>query len=127
VDWDNPLLAPRERDLMYIGGGIVGTWTTPREQALFYAGYGPVEVNATALAYYRFNHVVVDMALFGADLLLGREGGADRARWLRLCRKAFEPGDVVERAVVVENSLPEAQRRGAAEQGRGGEAQKPQP
>jgi spectinomycin phosphotransferase len=107
VDWDNPLLAPRERDLMYIGAGIIGTWTSPRESALFYAGYGPVQVNAAALAYYRFNHIVQDMALFGSDLLLGREGGADRARWLRLCQMAFEPGEVVAMAYAAERSMNE--------------------
>ena len=29
VDWDDPILAPKERDLMYIGGGLLGGWYTP--------------------------------------------------------------------------------------------------
>ncbi len=36
VDWDNPVLAPRERDLMLIGG--CAAWNDPRAVALFYQG-----------------------------------------------------------------------------------------
>ena len=32
VDWDNPILAPKERDLMYAGGGQFGEARTPHEE-----------------------------------------------------------------------------------------------
>ena len=35
VDWDNPIRAPRERDLMFIGAGIGRTWNSKRESDLF--------------------------------------------------------------------------------------------
>ena len=31
VDWDNPLLAPKERDLMAVGGALMGNWR-PRKK-----------------------------------------------------------------------------------------------
>jgi len=33
VDWDDVLLAPKESDLMFIGGGIDEIWKTERERS----------------------------------------------------------------------------------------------
>jgi hypothetical protein len=46
VDWDDPVLAPRERDLMFVGAGVGGAWNREDESAAFYRGYGPVTVDA---------------------------------------------------------------------------------
>jgi len=40
VDWDEPIMAPKERDLMFIGGGVANVWNLPHDEALFYKGYG---------------------------------------------------------------------------------------
>ena len=40
VDWDDPIMAPKERDLMFIGGGVANVWNNPREEEFFYKGYG---------------------------------------------------------------------------------------
>ena len=61
VDWDNPILAPKERDLMFIGGGVGGIWNSTQEEALFYRGYGKTQINTVALAYYRFERIVEDI------------------------------------------------------------------
>ena len=47
VDWDEPIMAPKERDLMFIGGGVANVWNKPHEEEFFYKGYGPTEVNRT--------------------------------------------------------------------------------
>lgn len=39
VDWDNPMLAPKECDLLLLGGGVGPTWNDPRQDALFFEGY----------------------------------------------------------------------------------------
>ncbi len=49
VDWDQPILAPQERDLMFVVGGH-----SP-EEAAFFQGYGEVAIDPLALAYYRLN------------------------------------------------------------------------
>jgi spectinomycin phosphotransferase len=57
VDWDNPILAPKERDLMSIGGGQFGNVHTAQEEALFYRGYGQTQIDPVALAYYRYERL----------------------------------------------------------------------
>ena len=99
VDWDQPIFAPKERDLMYPGGaqGFIGR-SPQEEERLFYEGYGPVEVDAAAVAYYRFERIVEDLVLYGEDLLLTDAGGADRARALRYVKSNFEAGGTIEMA-----------------------------
>lgn len=106
VDWDEPILAARERDLMFIGGGVGSAWYSPREEALFYQGYGPTEINPVALAYYRFERIVQDIAEWGELVLYTEKGGQDRARWLQGLKRWFQPNDVVEMAYRAEKKLP---------------------
>ena len=69
VDWDDPIMAPKERDLMFIGGGIANIWNNPHEEALFYQGYGKTNIDKTLLAYYRHERIVEDIAIFTNELL----------------------------------------------------------
>jgi spectinomycin phosphotransferase len=96
VDWDNPLLAAKERDLMFIGGGIDNIWKTKREEAVFYEGYGETEINIAALAYYRYERVIEDLVVTCEQLLLTDEGGADREQAYRWFTSNFEPGQTIE-------------------------------
>ncbi len=96
VDWDAPILAPRERDLMFVGGGLGGDGHTPQEEeALFYQGYGRVTLDPVALAYYRYERIIVDIAEFCDQLLLSAAGGDDRARSLHYLRSNFAPDGVL--------------------------------
>lgn len=105
VDWDQPIFAPRERDLMYPGGaqGFMGR-SPDDEERLFREGYGPVEVDPAAVAYYRFERIVEDIAVFGRDLLLSDDGGADRAQSLRYVKSNFQPGSTIDRAYAAHKS-----------------------
>jgi len=52
VDWDQPLLSPKERDLMFIGAGIDGRGEyAEHDEHLFYEGYGQTVVDPIALTY----------------------------------------------------------------------------
>lgn len=96
VDWDSPIMAPKERDLMFIGGGVGNVWNRPTECEAFYRGYGQVEVNQTLLAYYRHDRILEDIAIYCQQLLLSSEGGQDRIKWYEALISQFEPQGVVE-------------------------------
>jgi spectinomycin phosphotransferase len=105
VDWDDPILAPKERDLMFIGGGIDEIWKSKQEEAVFYEGYGKTEINITALAYYRYQRVIEDLVVICEQLLLTDEGGADRERSLGWFTSNFEPGQTIEIAEKTDEQL----------------------
>ncbi|OXS64540.1 spectinomycin phosphotransferase [Bacillus sp. V-88] len=98
VDWDDPVMAPVERDLMFpgVGLGLCFKDESPEHIDLFYKGYGEVEVDPVLLAYYRNERVVADIASYGMQLM--DEGGnlVDRKNGLRLLMGQFEAGYEVE-------------------------------
>ncbi len=108
VDWDDLIQAPKERDLMFAGGGVGGIWNSEREEALFYQGYGAVEIDLTALAYYRIERVIQDIAEFGKQLLLSAEGGDDREQAYRFFSGQFSPGEVIAMAMRTDRKLSES-------------------
>ncbi len=99
VDWDEPILAPKERDLMFIGGaqGFYGV-TPEEEETLFYRGYGPAQIDPVALAYYRYERIIQDIAAYCEQLLLTSEGGEDREQSFRYLASNFLPNNTIEMA-----------------------------
>jgi spectinomycin phosphotransferase len=96
IDWDDAMLAPPERDLMFIVGSTMGLPIGERELRLFAQGYGPLEVDALTLAFYRFDWVVQDIAGYASEALDARASPASRERALAIFRAQFEPGADVE-------------------------------
>ena len=103
VDWDDPIMAPKERDLMFIGGGVANIWNRPHEEKYFYKGYGKTEINRTILAYYRHERIVEDIALYGQQLLLTSVG--NRIESYKHFIAQFEPQGVVDIAFETDESL----------------------
>jgi spectinomycin phosphotransferase len=105
VDWDEPLLAPRERDLMYAGAGLMGAWRTPQEEeSLFYRGYGSAGIQRTAIAYYRMERIIADIAIYCEQLLRGQDSDEERQQSLRYLRSNFLPGGTIEIAFAADHS-----------------------
>jgi len=96
VDWDAPLLAPKERDLMFIGGGIDDLWKSQQDESVFYEGYGKTDIDFPMMAYYRYERVIEDLAAYAEQLLLTDEGGANREEAYRRFTSNFEPGQTIE-------------------------------
>lgn len=107
VDWDDPILAPKERDLMFIGGGLGFKGFTPEdEEALFYQGYGHTAINPIALAYYRLERILRDIAAFWDEIMNQSGSEEDRKASLYYLKLNFEPGSTIERAYAVTSVVP---------------------
>ena len=99
VDWDTLIFAPKERDLMFIGGGLGDSgYTSQEEETLFYQGYGQTVVNLTALAYYRSERIVEDLAVYCEQILGSDDDGADRREALDAVKSNFLPNGTIARA-----------------------------
>ncbi|GAB4517804.1 MAG: aminoglycoside O-phosphotransferase APH(9)-Ia [Anaerolineae bacterium] len=96
VDWDDVLLAPKERDLMFVGAGIGGIWDKPEEAKWFYAGYGPAQINRDALAYYRHERIVQDIAVTIEEWQADTHSEGSRALMLAQLRSQFAPNSLIE-------------------------------
>lgn len=94
VDWDAPRLCPRERDLMFIGGGVAGTWNEPAGVDAFYRGYGATVIDPVALAYYRYERIVEDIAVGCEQILRGET--RHRPEALMQLAAQWRPRDVIE-------------------------------
>lgn len=100
VDWDTLTLAPKERDLMFIGAGLGDSGFTPAEEEdLFYRGYGPTALNLAAIAYYRCVRIVEDLVVDCQHILSSQQESADRRQSLVYLQSNFAPGSTLERAV----------------------------
>jgi len=106
VDWDDPILAPKERDLMFIGGaqGFAG-YSAQEEESLFYRGYGQTQIDPTALAYYRYERIIEDIAVYCEQLFLSNDGGEDRAQSLHYLKSNFLPNGTIEVAYQSDQTL----------------------
>jgi Ser/Thr protein kinase RdoA (MazF antagonist) len=101
LDWDEVSIAPPERDLMFvIGGGIfTDDPVTAEHQQAFAAGYGPVEIDETRLAYYYCTRALEDITEFAKEILDGTAEPHSREFALRCVRGLLSPVGTVEAAI----------------------------
>lgn len=96
VAWADPIMAPKERDLMFIGGGVANIWNNPREEEFFYKGYGKTAIDRLIQAYYRHERIVEDIADYGQALILKTAGREDRLEMYKQFIDMYEPNGVVD-------------------------------
>ena len=93
---------------MFVGGGQFGhARSEQEEEKLFYQGYGQTQIDPIALAYYRYERIVQDIADYCQQILSTDEGGEDRETGLRQLISQFQPNHVVEIAFRSEKNLPQ--------------------
>lgn len=101
IDWDEPMMAPKERDLMFFGGGVGNVWNEAQEVHYFYEGYGKTNIDKTILSYYRHERIVEDIALYGKDLLTHDQNDQSRLEMFKHFKSMFNQNGVVEIAFAI--------------------------
>ena len=96
VDWDDTTLAHKERDLMFVIGGIGRDLVTPQQTASFLRGYGETAIDMRAITYYRYAWALQDIAAYGEQVCFAPElEEAVRRDAFDSFVGLFQPGNIV--------------------------------
>ena len=95
VDWDEAVIAPKERDLMF----FATDGHAPEAVDAFLCGYGQREADPIGLAYYRYDWVLQEFCDNGERVFLSAAlGEKERVFAFDEFRRLFARGDVLDRA-----------------------------
>jgi spectinomycin phosphotransferase len=113
IDWDDVMLAPRERDFLFVGDpptdGSDGSDGSARAGGSpFFQGYGPAEIDWVALTYYRCERIVQDVIECAQAVYFRDDLGDDvKAEAVELFAALFAPGPIMlDAARVAATHLP---------------------
>ena len=103
VDWDETMLASKERDLLFVMGSIFNDTSDGRWEQLFFEGYGETEVDPLALTYYRYDWCVEDIGAFSERIFdMENTGEATKRDSLWWFKHLFAEGNSVETTLAAE-------------------------
>jgi spectinomycin phosphotransferase len=106
IDWDDVMVAPKERDFLFVGEVPAADSARP-EISPFFHGYGRAEIDRVALTYYLWERVVQDLIDCAAQVFCRDDlGGATKAEAVTLCHVVFSEGGEADRAVAAATRLP---------------------
>ena len=97
VDWDGPMLAPRERDLLFVIGSRIARDVQPHEEGWFFEGYGEAPVDRDAIVYYRYERALEDIGAIGDSVFRNAAFSEEsRSAEVRIFEGLFAPGGMLE-------------------------------
>lgn len=106
IDWDEVMQAPKERDFIFVRTSPLDSPTLPGTPA-FFQGYGPAEIDWTALAYYRYERVIQDIVVCSQDVFFRDDWGEEaRAEAAQLFQQILAPDGMVDAASYALAQLP---------------------
>ena len=103
VDWDEAIIAPKERDLMF----FAADGHSPAAVAAFQRGYGQTSIDPVGLAYYRYDWLLQEFCDNGGRVFLSETlGKRERQQAFDEFKRLFAPGDVFDRARQAYRQIP---------------------
>lgn len=101
IDFDDAVVAPAERDLMFFRGGVLAfAPVRSAEHEAFFVGYGRVEIDPDRLAYYRCVRALQDLVdPVGQAVDVGGCPAPDRAIALKIAEGVLSATGLVELAL----------------------------
>jgi spectinomycin phosphotransferase len=110
IDWDDVMLAPKERDFLFVGqarADEAAVAQTAPQASPFFKGYGETAVVWSALTYYRWERVIQDL-IECVRWVFGGEDVSDEAQAdaVQLFEGVFAEGDAVDAAHAAAAHLP---------------------
>ncbi len=66
IDWDEVMLAPKERDFIFVKASPADSETLPGAPT-FFQGYGQTAIDWLALTYYRYERVIQDVIAYAQE------------------------------------------------------------
>ena len=106
IDWDDVMLAPRERDFVLVKVSAADSETLPGSPA-FFLGYGSPNIDWIALTYYRYERVIQDVIACADTVFqrddLGEEPKMDEAQ---LFQSVLAEGGEIDAAIAASAHLP---------------------
>jgi spectinomycin phosphotransferase len=113
IDWDDVMLAPKERDFLFVGAAPADD-AAGQDIAPFFQGYGQAEIDWVALTYYLWERVVQDLIECARDVFFRKDlEEATRAEAAQLFCDVLADGGEVTTAQAATARLPSAYRPGA--------------
>ncbi len=98
IDWDDVMLAPRERDFIFVREAQADG-SARQELPPFFQGYGQTEIDWIALAYYRCERVIQDLIECAQEVFFRKDLGEEvKADAVQLFGDIFAEGDEVDAA-----------------------------
>ncbi|HLV98813.1 MAG TPA: aminoglycoside phosphotransferase family protein [Ktedonobacterales bacterium] len=107
IDWDDVMLAPRERDFLFVGE-TRGDGSVQQDTTAFFQGYGQAEIDWIALTYYLWERAIQDL-LYDAEAVFLRDdvGEANKAAALKTFHAVFVgASNEVDKALAAAAHLP---------------------
>lgn len=109
IDWEDVMLAPRERDLLFVGDPADASGKPGSAPNPFFASYGDTAIDWAALSYYRWERLIQDVIEYAhqgiADERMSAQLKADAVQGFRT---VLADGDEADLARATADHLPAA-------------------